>query len=299
MEIKLLAADSMGTRSMATFVKTDDVAIMIDPGVALGPSRYGLPPHALEIERLEMHWNRIAEWTKQADVIFVTHYHYDHHNPDHVELYEGKEVFLKHPTENINRSQRERASYFIERLKGIPKKLEFAEGRSLTYGNTRIELSKAVFHGTNSRLGFVFEIFIDDGKETFLFTSDVEGPAIDDQVQFIFDHAPDILYVDGPMTYMLGFRYSRKNFEKSIENLVRLIEEVKLKKLVLEHHLLRDLKWREKMAPVFEAGQRYGTQVISAAEFMGEPEDLLEARRKELYKLYPSRPRKQLNLPAE
>ena len=45
MKIKPVASDSMGTRSMATYVETKDVKIFIDPGVALGPSRYGLPPH--------------------------------------------------------------------------------------------------------------------------------------------------------------------------------------------------------------------------------------------------------------
>jgi predicted metallo-beta-lactamase superfamily hydrolase len=40
-----LAFDSFGVRSMSTFVETDDLRILIDPGVALAPIRYGLEPH--------------------------------------------------------------------------------------------------------------------------------------------------------------------------------------------------------------------------------------------------------------
>ncbi|RLG69602.1 MAG: hypothetical protein DRO07_01990, partial [Candidatus Iainarchaeum archaeon] len=77
MKILPIAFDSMGTRSMCTFVKTRDVKILIDPGVALGPSRYGLPPHPIEIKRREEHWQAIVKYAMQADVLIVTHYHYD------------------------------------------------------------------------------------------------------------------------------------------------------------------------------------------------------------------------------
>ena len=48
-----LAFDSFGVRSMATFVETDDLKVLIDPGVALAPVRYGLEPHPLEWQRLD------------------------------------------------------------------------------------------------------------------------------------------------------------------------------------------------------------------------------------------------------
>jgi len=61
MEIVPLAFDSMGTRSMATFVRTGDTSLVIDPGVALAPARYGLPPHKKEINRMLDHWDRIKK----------------------------------------------------------------------------------------------------------------------------------------------------------------------------------------------------------------------------------------------
>ena len=51
MKIKPLAFDSLGVRSTATFVETDQ-KITIDPAAALGPKRYRLPPAQIEIDRL-------------------------------------------------------------------------------------------------------------------------------------------------------------------------------------------------------------------------------------------------------
>ncbi len=51
MKITPLAADSLGARSMVTFVETRDVSVLIDPSVRLGPRRYELPPHPLEEDR--------------------------------------------------------------------------------------------------------------------------------------------------------------------------------------------------------------------------------------------------------
>jgi predicted metallo-beta-lactamase superfamily hydrolase len=52
MEVKLIAFESFGVRSQATLVYTGDVKIAIDPAVSLAPRRFGLPPHAKEVERM-------------------------------------------------------------------------------------------------------------------------------------------------------------------------------------------------------------------------------------------------------
>ena len=46
-----LAAESLGVRSMCTYVETPDLRILIDPGVSLGP-RFGLLPHPKEYEAI-------------------------------------------------------------------------------------------------------------------------------------------------------------------------------------------------------------------------------------------------------
>jgi predicted metallo-beta-lactamase superfamily hydrolase len=240
------------------------------------------------LKRLEEHWKEIVKFASESEILILSHYHYDHHNPwENLEIYRDKTVFVKHPTEKINFSQKQRASFFLEKIKELPKKLEYCDGKSFKFGKTRIECSEPVFHGTNQRLGWVVEVLIEDENEKFIFTSDVEGPAIEDQANFILKNKPDYLIADGPMTYMLGYRYSHESLRASVENLIKIIEKTPVKTIILEHHLMRDLKYKEKILPVLKAGEKNGVKVISAAEFLGKPIEMLEARRKELYQKYP------------
>lgn len=282
MRIKPIAFDSMGVRSMATFVESD-VNVFIDPSVSLAPLRYGLPPHRVEIERMKEKWEEIKSFVAKSDVVIVTHYHYDHHNPEEVEILVGKKVLVKDPREKINRSQMGRASYFLEKLKEKGIDFEIADGRRFEFGNTLIEFSKPVFHGMNQKLGFVLEVYISDSKGSFVFSSDVEGPIHEDQTAFILEKEPKIAFIDGPMTYMLGYRFSRDSLKRSIENLKRIAEVVET--VAVDHHLLRDLNWRSAISEVISYAEQFSTQICSAAEFAGMKEDLLEARRKELYSI--------------
>jgi predicted metallo-beta-lactamase superfamily hydrolase len=117
-----------------------------------------------------------------------------------------------------------------------------------------------------------------------VFTSDVEGPAVDDQVEFTIHENPDIVILDGPMTYMLGFRYSNKSLALSIANIKRILSETSVKCIMVEHHFMRDLKYKERIAEVYEYAAEKDVKVITAAEYLGRDIDMLEARRKELYK---------------
>ena len=286
MKIIPLAFDSFGARSMATFIEAK-TPIIIDPGVALGPSRYGLPPHPLEYQREAELWEKIKDYVAKAEVVVITHYHYDHHNPNEVEIFRGKKLLIKHPKDHINFSQKKRAAYFLDQLKGVTDDIDYADGKSYEFDGIEVIISKPVFHGTNDKLGYVIEVCIDDGKQRFLFSSDVEGPAIQHQLDFMLECNAETVFIDGPMTYMLGYRYSAKSFNASIKNLISLIEKTNIKVLVLDHHLTRDLKWREKLKDVFNAASTAGVKVHSAAEYAGIKEELLEALRKELYKQYP------------
>jgi hypothetical protein len=280
MEVIPLAFDSFGARSMCTAIRTKDVSIVIDPGVALGPKRYGLPPHRLETKRMAELWEDIKREVKISEIVVVTHYHYDHHNPESTELLDGKKILLKHPKEKINKSQMARASYFINKLNA---EIEFADGKEYEFGNTLIRFSNPVFHGASPKLGFVIEVFIDDGKGSFSFSSDVEGPIYKDQTEFLVKSNAEIVFVDGPMTYMLGYRFSNKSLESSVENLKKLIESTDVKMLILDHHLTRDLSYMDRIKRVIEFGDALGVKVMTAAEYSGREVNLLEALRKKLY----------------
>ncbi len=284
MKIRPIAFDSFGARSMCTVVETKDLKIIIDPSVALGPKRYGLPPHEIEIRRKEELWQNIKQETLNADIVVITHYHYDHHNPNEPEILAGKILLTKHPTQAINRSQMGRSAYFLQKLKELktPPKIEFADSKKFEFGEVQIVFSKPVFHGKDSRLGFVLEVCIDDGKRCFVYTSDVEGATHDDQIAFIIDSDPDIVIMDGPMTYQ-PYVFGNKLLEKSVENVSKLMEKTNVREMILDHHLTRDLRWREKIDRIFKKAEEHGVKVKSAAEFGKVREELLEAKRKELY----------------
>lgn len=289
MKVTPVAFDSMGVRSVATFVETDDVKILIDPAASLGPLRFSLPPHPEEWRRLEKAWADIVEYAKLADVLVISHYHFDHHAPGHElkSVYMGKTLLSKHPTQNINKSQISRAAVFYDNISGFPKIIEWADGREFKFGKTRIRFSPPVFHGVNSMLGFVIETLVDDGKYRFIHTSDIEGPAVKEQADFILQNKPNLVFVDGPLSYIM-LRYGTENMKRAIENLTKILKTCPLDALVIDHHLLRDKFWQKRIEPVFKASGEVGIKVQTAAEYAGRQTEQLEAMRKELWKKSPS-----------
>lgn len=284
MKVTPVAADSLGARSMATLVETPDVSVLLDPGVRLGPRRYDLPPHESEEVRERELWQAVRAAAKRADVLTVSHYHFDHHNPDAPSLFKGKVAFLKDGKFHINRSQRERAGAFVRALKSYPKEVHVADGNDLDLGGTELTFSPAVPHGYDDELGYVVMARIACADEVFVHTADVLGPPLKPQLSFILDADPTLLYVDGPMTHMPE-NYPESETRKSIANLLRIVRSTRLRTLILDHHILRDRDWRARMAPVLEAGEAHDVVVVTAAEFLGKPVDPLEANRDRLYGL--------------
>jgi predicted metallo-beta-lactamase superfamily hydrolase len=282
--VELLAFDSMGVRSMCTFIETNDVKIIIDPGISLAPIRYGLPPHRLELERLKELAKVITDRATKSDLIVITHYHYDHHDLGDtipLEVYEDKTVLLKDPEHNINRSQGDfRAPLFLGIIREKAKEVEVADGRIFTFGGTHLEFSKAVFHGSSSLLGYVIEVMVESEGKKVIHTSDVQGPIYEDQTEFPLRINPDLVIADGPMTYMLGYKYSHEDLEASLNNIRRLLKNG-LKELVVDHHFVRDLNYWQYLKGIREEFPE--ARVLTAAEYMGEENNLLEVRRRELY----------------
>ncbi|HOK58672.1 MAG TPA: hypothetical protein PK659_06280 [Methanothrix sp.] len=280
-----IAFDSLGVRSMATCLEAGGLRVMIDPAVSLGPRRYGLPPHPVEIDRLNAAWQEVRGVAESSDIIIVTHYHYDHHNPDDPDIYKGKIVYIKDPKNRINFSQKRRAHYFLGRLEG--EDIRIADGGEFSHGPLTIRFSQPVYHGTGNRLGYVIETSISCGEDKVLYTSDVEGPAMDDQVSFILEENPRTLILDGPMTYLLGYRYSEEDLSRSVENIIKIISSTSIKTIVIDHHFMRDIAYADRIPEVYMSAQDAGVRVLSAAELTGRTPDLLEARRKELYRSSP------------
>ncbi len=283
MKIQPIAADSLGTRSMATAVTTRDIKILIDPSTAMASDRYGLEPHPEEIKRWQEHWQNILEYAEPAEVVIVTHYHYDHHSPEHLSVYRNKVVIIKDPENKINPNQKRRAAQLIAKIKDVAKSIEVGDGRKFSSGKTRIEFSPPVFHGKSDKLGYVIQVVIEDEMK-FLFTSDIQGPIHNDQLEFILKENPEIVYLDGPLTYMLGSVYKKSDLATALINIEKILAGSNLKKLIIDHHLTRDINWQEKLRKIFDQNENRG-KISTAAGFLGKTDEPLEARRKILYNL--------------
>ena len=286
MRVIPLASESLGVRSLATFVEAAGIKILIDPGVALGPKRYGLPPAKAEIEALHSMRRKIQGYAKRADVITISHYHYDHHTPFFEglyessseafarEIYEGKLLFIKHPRENINFSQRKRAWVFLKNAEPIARSIEFADGKSFDLGGVTLEFSPAVPHGSEgSKLGFVVMALIDDGFR-LIHASDIQL-LNRKAVEWIVEKSPDLLITGGPPTY-LGPR-AAGSWETGIKNLNEIIRETNAE-IILDHHIIRDKRYPE----FFDGLEKRPKTFASYLRVEDRP---LEAYRRELHKL--------------
>ena len=269
-----MAFDSLGARGMSTWVSTKDLKILIDPGVNLGPKRYGLPPHPTEVEKKASLWEHIKERAFKADCLILTHYHQDHYNPDELEIFDGKWVLVKHPTQNINYNQRLRARALLGVIGGRVGKLEYSDGGEFKVGDTRIRFSGPVPHGADTKRGWVTEVAISGNGRRFLHTSDVDGAALEEHLRFIREENPQILIVDGPT--LLGRTWSPNQ-------IWRIIDEIHVERVVVDHHSTRYFGWEENLSDAYEVAAQKGIVLGTAAEFLGTPNQFLEMNRKALY----------------
>ena len=296
-----LAAESLGVRSMCTFVETPDVKVLLDAGVSLGPYRLGFPPHPKEYEALAECRRKIAEAADKAKVVTISHYHFDHHTPSYTDwfcnwsseetarqIYEGKLVFAKSYKSKVNFSQRRRGWVFAKTGGKNAEKLEYVDGKTYEFGQTRLKFSEPVFHGAeNSQLGWLLMTTVEHENEHFLFASDVQGPMHPPTLHEILAQKPQLVFIGGPPAYLAGL-VDQKQVQTGMQNLEELVKNVST--TILEHHLLREANWREVSKSIFEAASKKKHSIVTAAEFLKKNNNLLESRRRELFETEPPSP---------
>ena len=96
MRVIPLAADSLGVRSMATYVEAGSLRLLLDPGARLSPRRFGLPPAPEEDEALARAVDRIEAYAVRAALVTVSHFHADHYRLE-PRIYAGRRVWAKDP----------------------------------------------------------------------------------------------------------------------------------------------------------------------------------------------------------
>ena len=291
-----LAAESLGVRSMCTYVETSDVKILLDAGVSLCPNRFGLPPHPMEFKAICNSRVEIAEAAEKSEIVTLSHYHFDHHTPSYEDwlcnwtapnetarqVYEGTTVLIKNPKEKINYSQRRRGWMFQKTGGKYAEKLEIADGKTFSFADTKIKFSEPVFHGPeNSALGWVLMTTIECQNEKFMFAPDVQGPMSTHTLEIIIKEKPQLITIGGPPLYLAGFRVGEEQIQAGLKNLEKVVEAVPC--VIIEHHILRDENWREKTKDVLNKACETECKVLTSAEYLGKENSFSEALRKRLF----------------
>lgn len=348
-EFKPIMFDSLGAKSSCCWIQTPDIKILLEPGIA------ALQPSFPASNAKKGRWARegkkkIKRYAKKADLLTITHYHYDHYMPKDIPLYKNKTILAKNPNQWINDSQRSRAVEFYRRVckkylgkklssllrppgkqkyqdpyeklekaknkdfgdyqarreellgkwrkrfwgrvkkwkgyKRIPKlkngvRVNWIDGRTFKFGHTKIRFSRPMFHGIEySRVGWVCPIVIEylrGGKKKLVYSSDLDGPTIEDYADWIIGEHPDILILDGPATYMFGYTINRINLNRAIDNAVRIIKNTNPELIIYDHHLARGEKFKQRTKKVWKAAKKEGKRVITAATYLDKKTKVLES----------------------
>ena len=277
MNVVPLAADSLGVRSMATYVECGQTRVLIDPGAALAPNRFGLPPADEEWEGLKRSNDRISGYAARATLIFVSHYHEDHfrHDPG---LYQGRTVWAKDAKRMINPRQAQRAGELWKSIGGGCR-LDSADGRTMETADARLAASSPLAHGVEGTgLGYVVALTITDLREgtRFVHASDVQGPLSAVAAAYLIREKPYILYLSGAPAY-LEHELGTALIDQGIDHLLRVLDRTECR-VILDHHALRAENYPERFARLWRTGR-----VVTAAGFLGLDDQALESRRRSLW----------------
>lgn len=283
MSLEIIGAESLGVRSLCCLVTLPDRRIIIDPGVALGYVRYGLLPHPMQIAIGRRMRERILRTLDDATDVVFSHFHGDHvplldANPYQLSIHALPSRF--HELRCWSKSDKDLSTDMCKRFNDLAALLganmQCAEGRT----EGPLSFSNAVPHGaSDSKMGSLMMTRIEMSSQVFVHASDIQ--LLDDEtVDRVIDWQPDIVIAAGPPLYLN--RLSKSERECAWDNAVRLAQEID--HVVLDHHLMRG---KEGVLWLEELSATVGRKVHCAADYMGQPRQLLEAGRRELYEEMP------------
>ncbi len=150
-------------------------------------------------------------------------------------------------------------------------RVEFADGRTFQFGHTRVRFTPPLFHGVEfATVGWVTALVVEHAASRFLFTSDLQGPTIEDYAAWIIREQPNIAIVDGPPTYLFGQLMNRINLDRCIRNATQLAESLPNATIIYDHHLPRDPLFRKRLAPLYRRLHEIGhSHFFTMAEWCG------------------------------
>jgi len=266
MKVKYIAFDSLGIKSSCFMLEAGRYKILVDPGIAgeVDSFPFSAAERSTFVRKYEAD---IRNACKSADVIVITHYHYDHYIPDKG-LYTGKILLVKDPKKYINRSQAGRAE---ELLHGLDADVRVADGASFRFGKLRLSFSEPVWHGPEkTNLGYVIMLTAEHGGKKLFYSSDVNGVYLQQYADMIIHENPDIVLLDGPPTYLLGYIMSYYNLARCVLNICKIIDNTNPDLLFIDHHMLRDYRYPDFMYECGRHAKRKGMKLLTVAEYLGK-----------------------------
>ena len=277
MKVIPLAAESLGVRSMATYVECGRTGLLLDPAATLSPSRYHLPPADEEWEALRRANDRISAYAARTEIVFVSHYHEDHFRSDPA-TYAGRLVLAKDPRRMVAGQQARRGGALWAALAEVAR-VRSADGLVLREPGLILRVSPPLAHGLEGTpLGYVVALTVEDAaeRERFVFASDVQGPLSAVVTAYLIRERPSLLYLSGPPSYIES-ELGRDAVERGMDNLLRVVDATGCR-AIMDHHALRDARARSRFQRLWETGQ-----VTTAAGYLGLDDASLEARRAQLW----------------
>lgn len=156
----------------------------------------------------------------------------------------------------------------------------FADGKTFRVGGTTLRFTRPLFHGIEyDRVGWVIGLVLECGRVKFLYSSDLQGPMLEDYAKWVIEEKPQILIMDGPATYLLGYMLNRTNLRRAVTNVKLILQETSPQVLIYDHHLLRDIRYRERVAEIYQAAEKAHKKVLTAAEWFGKEPLILRLKR--------------------
>lgn len=285
MIIKILGTESLGVRGLSCSVELKDRKIVIDPGIALGWSRYGYLPHPFQVAiGAGVRKNIIRELQTASDVII------SHFDGDHAPLYNANpyQLGLGEVGNGLSRCRlwAKGANHSPATQQGRRKALEESIGKEIPNAEGVTEgpmaFSAPVPHGQHdSEEHCVMMSRIEEDGVTFVHASDIQ--LLDETtIQIILAWKPTVVLASGPPIY----RYTSSSFDplkkRAWQNALELARHVET--LIVDHHLLR---CQEGVGWLDDLKRATTNRVLCAAEFMTRTPLFLESWRKELHSWLP------------
>ena len=87
--------------------------------------------------------------------------------------------------------------------------------------------------------------------------------------------------MSGPLIYHA--KWKNEYTELSLTNILKVIENTQISKIIIDHHLLRSLDYKIYIEKLKEKSEYFDVKILTAADYLGIENRLLEARRKQLY----------------